>query len=80
MGYRHIYWRCPFFQDDRKTEILCEGGYRLEFPDGKDLKRFADEFCVPFGGSDKCPFAKQINERYDQFFKKQEVKKHERKK
>lgn len=72
MGYRHIYWRCPYFTDDRKEEILCEGGYRLIFPNDKKLKKYAAAYCCSVDGYRQCRIAAQLEQEYDEFFRKRE--------
>lgn len=72
MGYRHLYWRCPYFTDDRKDEILCEGGYRIFFPDAAKLKKHAETYCCSIDNYKRCPFAAQLEKGYEEFFKRRE--------
>lgn len=63
MAYSKRVWACPFYRNDRKGKIYCEGGcvqMRKRTLDG-----YAERFCGSVEGWEKCSIARALVEEYE---------------
>lgn len=55
-------YKCPFFHDDRRGRISCEGGsVKLGISGNKE---YATRFCANNPGWRECPFARELSKKY----------------
>lgn len=58
-----IRMECPFFKDERKLKLTCEGGV-LKFPDADARSEFVLEYCANNYSWRKCSIAHCLENYY----------------
>lgn len=56
-------YKCPFFRDDRRGHINCEGGSVKLGISGNS--RYATRFCANNPGWMECPFARELSKKFE---------------
>lgn len=66
MGYRSLYWCCPFYTFDEKQTVHCEGGSRIVFPSVEQALDYYRQRCVDLNGWRECPIAAILLQHYEE--------------
>lgn len=61
--YSHKTFICPFFKQDERLCIRCEGG-KIKFPDRKAAAEFQDRYCASHQWQE-CSVAQALNDYYN---------------
>lgn len=62
--YSHKVFVCPFFKQDERLGIFCEGG-KLKFQDREAAREYTDGHCASMDGWKRCSLARNLLDYYE---------------
>lgn len=68
----YIYWTCPYYRNEDKHGVHCEGG-RVKLPSSEAERDYIHTYCADHLGWKRCTVSRAVTRFYEKIFADEEV-------